>query len=94
MKTTKCKKGTLVKKVVLVKWNDISKSTNSELDERASIDSFLGVMETTGVIWKESDDCILLAQEFWNFNGKLSVRDWVVIPKSVIIDIMIMGEME
>lgn len=67
-----------------VEWEDVSKMTNDDnFDEGSDIDKRLSKMKTIGWIFQETEKVIILVQEF---DGE-KPRDWVAIPKSLIIKI-------
>lgn len=73
-------------KKVIVKWIDIHKGVNDDtFNENDNIDDKVAEIETIGWLYKETKKNILLVQEFW-FG---TVRDWIVIPKCVIVQIKI-----
>lgn len=70
--------------IVIVGWLDVGKTFNDEsFDEQRNIDERLGKMKTIGWLYRESDNVIMIVQEF--SEGK--PRDYVTIPKSLIINI-------
>lgn len=71
-------------KKVIVYWKDITKTMNEDIfNDKIKISDRLSKMETIGYLYKEDDIAIMLVQEF--SDGK--IRDYVVIPKKVIISI-------
>jgi hypothetical protein len=75
--------------VVIVVWNDIAKTINDDnFDEKEILDNRLIKMKSVGFFYKESESVILLVQEF--SEGK--PRDYVTIPKSLIISISVINE--
>ena len=71
-------------KKAIVTWYDICKQVNDdEFSDNDPIDEKLAVIETIGWVYKESEKCILLMQETYND----TMRDWIIIPKCVIIKI-------
>ena len=70
-------------KIIVVDWNDVTKeSSNESFNEMESIDNMLSPIKSIGWLYKETDKTILIVQEF-NNEGK--PRDWVVIPKTLIV---------
>ena len=72
------------KKMVVVVWEDVSKKQNEFIfDEDVSIDDLSSTITTIGWIHKETDRNLLIAQEYDNDDD--SVRDWIIIPKALIV---------
>jgi hypothetical protein len=75
-------------KNVSIEWMDVTKKMNDDaFDEDGNIDDLLSRMRSVGWLYKETDKTILLVQEFDEGDGieAAIVRDWVVIPKVLIL---------
>jgi hypothetical protein len=73
-------------KIVKVEWVDIHKEINDNtFSENEDIDDKVAKIETIGWLYRETKKSVFLVQEFWN----KTVRDWIIIPKSVITKITI-----
>jgi hypothetical protein len=78
-------------KIIVLKWRDVAKTMNDDdFDDDKNINSRLIEMTTVGYLYKESNDVILLVQEF--IYGL--PRDYVTIPKSLVISISVISESE
>jgi hypothetical protein len=75
--------------IVVITWLDVSKTTNDDgsFDSSKNIDERLCKMKTIGWLYRESDTVVLLVQEF--LEGQ--PRDFVTIPKSLIVSRVIIG---
>lgn len=68
--------------LVVVEWFDVTKISNDEdFDEKKDVNDRLSDMKTVGWLFQQSDEVILLVQEF---NDDKSPRDWVTIPRVLI----------
>jgi len=70
--------------MVIVNWYDVSKTMNDDsFNKDTNIDSRLIKMQTIGWLYAQSDKVVFIVQEF----SDGVPRDYVTIPKSLIIDI-------
>jgi hypothetical protein len=73
-----------------IEWVDVSKTMNDEDFVDKHIDELLADMRTIGWVYKESEKTVMLVQELYNDK----VRDWVVIPKCLIKQRVVLKEMK
>lgn len=74
-------------KLLVVAWEDILKMTSDEsFNPAVAVDKRLASFRTVGWLYQESDNTIMLVQEF---DDKGMPHDWIVIPKSLITSIEI-----
>jgi hypothetical protein len=75
----------MMKEIVSVDWIDTTKKISDDsFDENGDIDNRLSSMKTIGWLYQESEKTVLLVQEY---DGD-SPRDWIVIPRVLIIKMM------
>jgi len=68
--------------MVDVEWMDVTKQMNDDaFNPKENIDKRLIILETIGWVYQESDNTLLLVQEF---NDDHTPRDWAAIPKALI----------
>jgi hypothetical protein len=69
--------------MVIVNWYDVAKTMNDEsFDKSINVDSRLVKMRTIGWLYAQSETVVLIVQEF----SDGIPRDYVTIPKSLIIE--------
>lgn len=65
-----------------VVWRDVTKTMNDDdFNSKQNVDELLSEMRTIGWVYRETEEVLLLVQEF---SGG-SPRDWIAIPKSLIV---------
>jgi hypothetical protein len=81
-----------VKKVAVVKWEDITAYSRVEIPEDFEIFRLSKI--TVGLLWKEAEDYIVLVQDYDLTNRGRGYRhnDFHIIPRGTIKEMKILGE--
>ena len=81
-----------VKSLVLVDWEDITAYARVEIPD--DFEKFRLIKKTIGLLWSETDDYIVLVQDYDVTNKGKGYRhnDFHIIPKGVIRSIRHLGE--
>ncbi len=83
-----------IKRVAAVKWEDITAYSRVEIPEDFEI--FRLAKLTIGLLWKETEDYIVLVQDYDLTNRGRGYRhnDFHIIPRGTIKDLSILGEVQ
>jgi len=84
----------MVKSIALIIWEDITAYTRVEIPDDFEIYRLTKL--TVGILWKESDDYLVLVQDYDLSNRGKGYRhnDFHIIPRGAVKEIRMLGEVQ
>ena len=84
----------MIKPIALIVWEDITAYTRIEIPDDFEVLRLTKI--TVGILWKESEDYIVLVQDYDLSNrGKgYQHNDFHIIPRGTVKEVRILGEIE